>query len=667
MKSAVLTIALGLLTLCASAQSLSGLIEQLERADSDSARIQGYREIAQHYQFSNMDSALLYAREGLAYARAVANPRGEALMAYTIAHILERHGILEQAEEHYKFTCDLYESLGDVQALAAATNGLGVVAGRTSRYDEATRHFLKALSLYESIDNRRGIVQTYIKLGVVNDYLQNLDQALEYYLKAEGLNADAPSSNATLTLLNNIGIVYGKRNDLRTALQYFQRGLRQSDPHKHTGIHITLLGSLGLVYEKLGVPDSAWFYQQQALSMARQNNLPEEEARSLVNLAALVRRNDPGQGIALLDQALQLAQDIQHLVLITEVYEAMIGIYKDQQQYQRAMELAEKRQVIKDSLFSIEKSRVIANLQATHEIARQENEIRELALKNERSMVQRNILFGVAIISVIMIIIVWFYNTRVSSLNRQLMRKQEELKDSNTIKDKLFSVLGHDLRAPLNRVIGMLNLLSMSHHDQDELDIIEKLKQQSQGTLDTLDNLLMWGQNQLKGIKLDQQTLLAKDQVRKSIVLTDPYATQKRVQLVDDVPADVYVRADPAHFDFIMRNLLSNAIKFSHAGGTVAINATPSQKEVVFSVADSGIGIPKSRQHDIFMPGTESLAGTWNEKGTGIGLMLCHEYVAENGGRLWVDSKEGVGSTFYFSLPRETSSKEARERVPEMA
>src|SRR5690606_14953083 len=115
---------------------------------------------------------------------------------------------------------------------------------------------------------------------------------------------------------------------------------------------------------------------------------------------------------------------------------------------------------------------------------------------------------------------------RVSNLNTQLIRKQIELKNSNDNKDKLLSILGHDLRAPLNRVIGLLDLLSMQQKGSDESGIIEKLRQQSQGTLETLDNLLMWGQNQLKGIKLNQQTLHAKEQISRCIVLSSEYASQ---------------------------------------------------------------------------------------------------------------------------------------------
>ena len=634
-----------------SAQGLENLLTSLDKAGTDSLKIAAYQELVNHYRYSNGDSARHYAYKGLEYARQNKYLTGEAHMINHLGQVNERHGRLDQAKDHYLEARALYLSLKNEKGVAATTNGLGVVAGRTGKYDEATRYFLEALALYEEIEYTEGVVQCYIKLGVVNDHLGNSENALKYYLKAEELNATNPSSGAWLTLMNNIGIIYGRRNDLTTAIKYFKRGLQHSDPVKFTGIHIALLGSLGLSYEKSGVADSAWYFQQQALSMARQNNLPEEESRSLVNLAALVRRTDPAQSLILLHEALAIAESIQQLKLMTEVYEAMIGLYKESSDYRLALALTEKRQILKDSLFSLEKSREIANLHATQELSRQENEIRHLALKNERSIFQRNFMIAIALIAIAMIGIVWFYNTRISNLNRELIARQSELRNSNTIKDKLFSILGHDLRAPLNRVIGLLSVLSLKNRSEDEIPIIEKLRLQSQNTLETLDNLLMWGQKQLKGIRLNQQTLNATDQIRKSIFLTSDYAAQKNIQIVDNIPGDLHIYADPSHFDFIIRNLLSNAIKFSHSGGTVTIEAVPlADKEVIFSIRDSGVGIPPDLQKKIFSPGNESLQGTWNEKGTGIGLMLCREYVIENGGKLWVESKEGIGSTFYFSV-----------------
>lgn len=634
----------------ASGQGARQLIQQLQIADNDSAIIEAYQQLINHYRYTNEDSAIFYARKGLVSAEKKHYVLGQAIMINAIGQVNERHGLLDLAKSEYTHAKSLFSRIGHHKGVASTTNGLGVIAGKTGKYDEATRHFLEALNVFEAIRDTSGIVQTYIKLGVVNDHLGNLDNALAYYLKAERLNTALPGSNASLSLLNNIGIIYGKRGDIATALKYFHKGLAESGTVRSMGVHIALLGSLGIAYEKAGKHDSALYFQEQALTRARDNNLPEEEARALVNLASLFSSTNPAKSLGLLSAALAITERIQHLSLMTEVYASMISLQKAEGHFGEALLLSEKRQMLKDSLFSLQKSKEIANLHAVHELSRQETEIRDLADMNEKSILQRNVMIAIVVVALMLTGIGWYFNRKISVLNRQLVRQQTELKNSNNIKDKLFSILGHDLRAPLTRVIGLLNVLSLQQRSPDESEIIEKLRHQSVNTLDTLDNLLMWGQSQLKGIRLNQQMMQARERIRKTIVLASDYAAQKNVTLLDTTPGDLQVYADAAHFDFVIRNLLSNAIKFSHSGGTVVLNAFPLGNEIIFSIQDFGVGVPKEMQDDIFRAGNESIKGTWNEKGTGIGLMLCREYVTENGGRIWVESEPGKGATFYFSL-----------------
>lgn len=409
--------------------------------------------------------------------------------------------------------------------------------------------------------------------------------------------------------------------------------------------------------------DSALYFQQQVLSKSMEHNLPEDEARALVNIASVLQLKDPSGSLNMLEKALAITGRIRELSLMSEIYEAMTDLHKKQNNFKEALLLTEKRQLLKDSLFSIQKSKEIANVQAINDLARQEGEMKDLAVLNEKSIVQRNVSITVALISFGFILIVWYFNNKISKLNRRLLEKQRELKNSNTIKDRLFSVLGHDLRAPMGRVIGLLAVLSFHNRSKEEREIIDKLKQQSVSTLETLDNLLMWGKSQITGQRLNQQDIFAKEHIQKAIFLYGDYTDRKNVKIIDQTRDDLLVHADPSHFDFVIRNLLSNAIKFSHSGGVIELSAfiADNHREVIFAVKDLGIGIHQNLQAQIFAFNTESLRGTWDEKGTGIGLMLCQEYITENGGRMWVESAEGKGSTFYFSLLKEKSTHQSRQ------
>lgn len=653
MKHILKTWFLCLLTLSGQSQDdLRHLLAALANDHQpDSVRIDTYEQLVTHFRFSNEDSARHFAAAGLAFARSTSDRKGEARLLQALADINEHHGHLDIAQEQYMEAHDILKALGDSVGMAQAINGLGVVAGRTGKYRDATRHFVEALRLFQNADHSAGIMQTYIKLGIVNSELGDLDKGLEYYLKAEQLNEKLGDARARAALLNNIGVVYGKRNELQTALEYFHSGLRLTESIGPSETHIILLSCIGLAYDLLGIQDSAWFYQQQALSKAREWNMPELEARALLNLSSTTKNTNPLQSLELLDRALAISEAISNLKLTTEVYEAMIQVYKKQGDFQKALSLTEEQQLLKDSIFSVQKAKEIAGLIATQKLARQESEMKELTMRTDKSILQRNIMIGVSLLAFAMMAIVWHYNRRISRLNTELIQNQRELSESNAVKDKLFSILGHDLRSPLNRVIGLLNLLSIRHLSADEKEIIHKLRHQSSMTLETLDNLLAWGKRQLKGIRLHQQIIKVDEQLQKSILLNEDYARQKGVTIVDDVPDDLYIEVDPVHFDFVMRNLLSNAIKFSHSGGSVSVTASSASGEyAVFAIRDSGVGIAADARDHIFNAGAKSAPGTWNEKGTGLGLMLSREYITQNGGLLWVESEEGKGSTFYFTL-----------------
>lgn len=161
----------------------------------------------------------------------------------------------------------------------------------------------------------------------------------------------------------------------------------------------------------------------------------------------------------------------------------------------------------------------------------------------------------------------------------------------------------------------------------------------------------LWNRSLVKGIQLQQQKMQPKEYIEAGIALKRIMATEKSITITDNTPAGLYVYSDPSIFDFIMRNLLTNALKYTPRNGTIVISADAAAKPgfVVFAVKDSGMGIDKALLPRIFYS-LKSEEGTENEKGHGIGLMLCKEFALQNSGDIWVESEQGHGATFYFSV-----------------
>ncbi len=237
-----------------------------------------------------------------------------------------------------------------------------------------------------------------------------------------------------------------------------------------------------------------------------------------------------------------------------------------------------------------------------------------------------------------------------------LMQQQKELKDLNATKDKFFSIIAHDLKSPFNHLLGLTEIIQDRSREVNNKEIQELAalihKSAKQGR-DLLDNLLEWSRSQIgaRDFRPDNTELF--DIVNKAISFVEHIASQKDISIVNSIKKDTVVRADVNMLNTILRNLLNNAIKFTKQGGFVKIYARERKEVVEVTVEDNGIGISKSTLSKLFkIDENPSTPGTNNEKGTGLGLILCREFVERHGGTIYVESERGKGSKFIFTLPK---------------
>ncbi len=245
-------------------------------------------------------------------------------------------------------------------------------------------------------------------------------------------------------------------------------------------------------------------------------------------------------------------------------------------------------------------------------------------------------------------------------LRTQEIRQQHvQLEEVMHVKDKLFSVVSHDLKGPLSSLHLALTLaktgtLSASEFQQISAGLEQRLSQ----TTEFIDNLLQWAKLQMRGETFTPELIDLSWVVHEILRMLEQECKQKSVILHNNVRESCDVYADLTMTKSILRNLISNAIKFTKAGGTITIDTYTIEQKIIISVSDTGVGISPVNQERLFTVNSVSTKGTSLEKGTGLGLLLCKEFVEKNGGRIWFESKEGVGTTFYFSLPEYAASKE---------
>jgi len=238
---------------------------------------------------------------------------------------------------------------------------------------------------------------------------------------------------------------------------------------------------------------------------------------------------------------------------------------------------------------------------------------------------------------------------------RKLEEYADELKKINSSKDKFFSIIAHDLKNPFITLLGLTEALLEDYYemkDEEILEYISQLRKTSKSAYQLLENLLQWSRSQTGRLKIEPSKFDIYTIIEEILTLTSTASLSKKITVQNLVPANLHVFADREMIKTVIRNLLTNAIKFTNEEGLVSLSSEIGDVQVKIVIEDNGIGIEESLLSNIFsLDRNYSTPGTKNEDGTGLGLILCKEFIEKNNGNIWVESKQGKGSKFIFTLP----------------
>lgn len=245
--------------------------------------------------------------------------------------------------------------------------------------------------------------------------------------------------------------------------------------------------------------------------------------------------------------------------------------------------------------------------------------------------------------------------TERKKAEEEIKIKNEELIRLNSMKDKFFSIVAHDMKSPFQGLLGYSELLNLQYDelsDEERRQFIEGIYNLSQGSLKLLENLLDWARMQRGNIPFNPEVINLSAALGPTLDVLFHTAQNKNISLECNIDKDLSVNADRNMLSMIVRNLISNAIKFTHKEGRILFTAEKENGSVLFSVRDNGVGIDKENLKKLFSIDKKiSRKGTNNESGTGLGLYLCQEMVLKHGGKIWAESELGKGCVFYFTIP----------------
>ncbi len=255
----------------------------------------------------------------------------------------------------------------------------------------------------------------------------------------------------------------------------------------------------------------------------------------------------------------------------------------------------------------------------------------------------------------------------LKEIEKELKSKENKLIQINATKDKLFSIIGHDLKNPLNSMLGFTRLLKRNLHKSDQeqvLHYINMIQKAGMSMSTLLENILNWSQTQYDVSNVQTEELSMQQLIEDSLEVVQASAENKNIEITRHFAPSAFVYADQNMIKTVLRNLLSNAIKFTNPGGKISIETHATDAKVTTKVIDTGIGIPKEKINSLFqVKSSTSTTGTAGEQGTGLGLIICKEFIDQNRGEIWVDKSDQEGSVVCFSLPvaSDIEKKESNE------
>jgi len=368
-----------------------------------------------------------------------------------------------------------------------------------------------------------------------------------------------------------------------------------------------------------------------------------------------------------------ITKKIQKDELITKEKEAQLMVDAANSKVQEVVSvkeateqaLKEQSKALKEKEVDLSKAEQISKEQQLQiDLLSKEKALQQAKIRQQRLM--RNIYLGI-IITVLMAAALTYYvykkikkanlllkikNFEIGLQKDEIEKQADDLRELNALKDKLFSIISHDLRSPLFSLISMLNMAKDGNFSaEEEQFILDELSKNVEYNSELLENLLKWASSQMKGNTINPVRFDIHEITVNKIQLYEKAASLKGIELQSSIKLNTEVFADKDMIELVLRNLITNAIKFSKDGDMIIISSTNGNGFVKVCVADSGLGIPEEAKEKLFGKHVFSTRGTQNEKGTGLGLILCRDFVQMNGGTIWVESKENTGSKFFFTLP----------------
>ncbi len=590
------------------------------------------------------------------------------------------------------------QEINDKSAEAKALIELGALhLTQVIDYEQAMGWLIRSLAIEDSLNLRKEKIFTCLAMARVFEDVGDNYKSLEFLNQAQRLSDQEKNRYIQTLILNESGRVKAAHGKEEAAFDDYELALEYARELKQQGLEADALIHMGKLLTRKMKNEEALRNFKNALAIYRslKDKLNEAVAlnevgemyrvmknheRALANHVAALEirerlKDDNGlaqsynnvsvlyfdeknykRSISNLQLALQSGRKSQDQDELMKSYDYLSKCYREQKDFKKALEYRESFLSIEDFIGKEKNERQLLEAQNRYVMQKQDLQIDKLEGDREQrekvieaqNKLKNNLILLIAFGMIIGALVLYLY-----FLKQRSARKLQEL---NATKDKLFSIIGHDLKGPLNSLTSFSSLL-LNHIDMISKEEIKMLSLDIDKSLKNLftllENLLEWSRSQTGSIDFKPEEFNLADVLHENEGLLKVQAQNKKITVVNENKIDLPVKLHRHSINTVVRNLLSNAIKFTPEGGKITMSAEANGSHFLVSVTDTGVGMSQTAMQKLFKLGTKhSTLGTAKEAGTGLGLILCKDFVEKNGGTIGVESKEGHGSKFYFTVPK---------------
>jgi signal transduction histidine kinase len=662
-----------------STKKIDSLEQVISQGMADTARIKAFTELGDLYAFKDFTKSFQYSTSAIELAEKTKNYKLKLRAAQKLAVNYYYKGDYTNALKYESVGLQAAISSKDSVSIATSHNNIGNFYYELGEYDEAYYFLTYAYKvLKRSAKNESDSITANISLHNLGRVFKELGQyriALKH-LRASRINSKLlDDKEGEPYSLDEIGDVKLRMKQYDSALHYLNLSVVEANKLLENGGSITLREDQSKTFSKIAKAylgkknyNKALAYYDSTFNLhnlaSNKFGIAEVE---LGRAAVYEQQGKTDEAMTYITKALALAKEIKARVIEISCYKLLATLWETKGDNKKALNYFKQFHVLEDSLYSNEIQQKIVRDQIGFETEKLDHRIAALTMQEEGRLSQlkksefiSNILVVVVALSAILLVTVYRSGQRRKQINllllqhqEEMQKRSEELEQLNEVKDKFFSIISHDLRSPINALAGLMDLLDKGAITPEELPVaVKELRSRFNHTRSLMNNLLDWTVLQMDKMHLQASNVALKKIVDENIELMGS-VQNKHVNMINRVPETAIGYADSNTINLVIRNLITNAIKFTNDGGEIVVAAEEKGNELVVSVKDNGIGMSADIQKKLFdKVNPYSTRGTANEKGTGLGLILCKEFVEKNGGRIWVEANVDKGSTFWFTLPK---------------